>query len=207
LFNGYFSITRLVFIYPLKIQLMFIDPYLGNVTVFAGNFPPEDWQFCRGQLLPIQQYTTLFALISNLYGGDGVSTFALPDLSGRRAIHAGQGNGLANYSLAQTGGAETLTLTQAQIPAHSHTLTSITGAPGASGQPGTVNSPTNAVPAIVPNADAYTDTPGGVDLGASTNHVPSVIAGGAASIDVLSPYLVMNYVIAVSGIFPVRDNF
>ncbi len=184
---------------------MFIDPYVGNVTVFAGNFPPQDWQFCRGQLLPIQQYTTLFALISNLYGGDGVSTFALPNLSGRRAIHAGQGNGLANYTLAQPGGSETLTLTQAQMPAHTHNLLSIGGTPGASSQPGTVSSPTNAVPAVIPNTDAYTDTPGGVDLGPSVNHVPSVVAGGTTPIPVLSPYLVMNYVIAVYGLFPVRN--
>ncbi len=184
---------------------MFFDPYVGTVTVFAGNFAPQDWMFCQGQLLPVHQYTPLFAIISNLYGGDGVSTFGLPNLSGRRAIHAGQGAALSNYNLGQVGGSETLAVTQSQLPAHTHNFVSMTGAPGASVQPGTLNSPTNAVPAVIPGTDAYTDTPGGVDLGTSTNHVPSVIAGGTATIDVPSPYLVMNYVIAVFGLFPTRS--
>ncbi|MET0461852.1 MAG: tail fiber protein [Chitinophagaceae bacterium] len=184
---------------------MFFEPYLGNVTVFAGNFAPQNWMFCQGQLLSIQQYTPLFAIVSNIYGGDGVSTFGLPNLSGRRAIHAGQGTGLYNYALGSVGGSESLTLTQAQLPTHTHNLESITGSPGASAQPGTLNSPTSAVPAVIPNTSAYASSPGGVDLGASTNHAPTVIAGGASPIPVTSPYLVMNYVIAVLGIFPQRS--
>lgn len=184
---------------------MFIDACIGNVTVFAGNFPPLDWEFCQGQLLPIRQYTSLFAIIANLYGGDGVSTFGLPNLAGRRAIHAGQGAGLANYTLAEAGGSENVTLTQAQLPAHSHNLISVTGSPGASAQPGTLNSPTNAVPAVITTTDAYAGSAGGVDLGSSTNHVPTVISGGAAQIPVPSPFLVMNYIIAVVGLFPQRN--
>src|SRR5215831_5240548 len=92
------------------------QPYVGEIRMFAGNFAPAGWMFCEGQLLPISEYETLFNLIGTTYGGDGQSTFALPDLQGRLPLH--QGNG---FSLAQTGGVETVTLTSSQIPAHTHT--------------------------------------------------------------------------------------
>ena len=91
------------------------QPYVGEIRIFAGNFPPAGWMFCEGQLLPISEYETLFNLIGTTYGGDGQSTFGLPDLRGRLPIH--QGNG---FTLAQTGGVETVNLTMNQIPSHSH---------------------------------------------------------------------------------------
>src|SRR5882672_462927 len=93
------------------------QPYVGEIRMFAGNFAPAGWMFCEGQLLPISEYETLFNLIGTSYGGDGQSTFALPDLRGRLPLH--QGNG---FTLAETGGAETITLTVSQIPAHTHAL-------------------------------------------------------------------------------------
>src|SRR5216683_1052750 len=98
------------------------QPYVGEIRMFAGNFAPAGWMFCEGQLLPISEYETLFNLIGTTYGGDGQSTFALPDLRGRIPIH--QGNG---FTLAETGGAEEITLTVSQIPAHSHPLLGSTG--------------------------------------------------------------------------------
>src|SRR5262245_1516974 len=93
------------------------QPYVGEIRIFAGNFAPAGWMFCEGQLLPISEYETLFNLIGTTYGGDGQSTFALPDLRGRIPLHFGSG-----FTLAETGGVETVTLTVSQIPAHSHTL-------------------------------------------------------------------------------------
>src|SRR5579862_3000625 len=96
------------------------QPYVGEIRMFAGNFAPSGWMFCEGQLLPISEYETLFNLIGTTYGGDGQSTFALPDLRGRMPNHMGLGSGLSTYILAQTGGVETVTLTTNQIPIHSH---------------------------------------------------------------------------------------
>src|SRR4051794_11934553 len=111
------------------------QPYVGEIRMFAGNFAPAGWMFCEGQLLPISEYETLFQLIGTTYGGDGQSTFGLPDLRGRIPIH--QGNG---FILAETGGAEEITLTVSQIPAHSHPLL-------ATASPGTTSAPQGAVPA------------------------------------------------------------
>src|SRR6476619_4443980 len=96
-------------------------PYVGEIRMFAGNFAPAGWMFCEGQLLPISEYETLFNLIGTTYGGDGQSTFALPDLRGRLPLHFGNG-----FTLAETGGVETVTLTVSQIPAHSHALLATT---------------------------------------------------------------------------------
>src|ERR1041384_3259600 len=99
------------------------QPYVGEIRMFAGNFAPAGWMFCEGQLLPISEYETLFNLIGTTYGGDGQSTFALPDLRGRIPLHFGNG-----FTLAETGGVETVTLTVSQIPAHSHPLLATTSA-------------------------------------------------------------------------------
>src|SRR5471032_2966523 len=110
------------------------SPYVGEIRIFAGNFAPAGWMFCEGQLLPISEFETLFNLIGTTYGGDGQSTFALPDLRGRLPIH--QGNG---FTLAETGGGEGVALTVAQIPAHSHPML-------ASGNTGTGSNPQNNLP-------------------------------------------------------------
>src|SRR5215471_18916874 len=116
------------------------QPYLGEIRMFAGNFAPAGWMFCEGQLLPISEYESLFNLIGTTYGGDGQSTFGLPDLRGRVPLHFGNG-----FTLAETGGVETVTLTVSQIPAHTHTMLASTGA-------ATTADPTNGFPAEVPLA-------------------------------------------------------
>src|ERR671923_246172 len=100
------------------------QPYVGEIRMFAGNFAPAGWMFCEGQLLPISENETLFQLIGTTYGGDGKSTFALPDIQGRAAMHPGQGPGLSLHDLGETGGSETVTLLQSEIPAHAHALQS-----------------------------------------------------------------------------------
>src|SRR5256714_6075430 len=120
------------------------QPYVGEIRMFAGNFAPAGWMFCEGQLLPISENETLFNLIGTTYGGDGQSTFGLPDLRGRLPLH--QGNG---FILAETGGAEEITLTVQQIPAHSHPMLASTG-------PGTQNAPSNSVTAASASVLLYT---------------------------------------------------
>ncbi|MFN8348458.1 MAG: tail fiber protein [Spirosomataceae bacterium] len=164
------------------------QPYVGEIRMFAGNFAPAGWQFCEGQLMPISEYETLFNLIGTTYGGDGQSTFAMPALRGRIPIH--QGNG---FILAETGGAEEITLTVQQIPAHSHPFLG-TDAPGGG------TSPAGATFARNASADAYTsDTSGGL-----VNLPVQVVSlvGGSQPHTNFQPYLCVNFIISLFGIFP-----
>ena len=164
------------------------QPYVGEIRMFAGNFAPAGWMFCEGQLLPISEYETLFNLIGTTYGGDGQSTFQLPDLRGRLPLHFGNG-----FTLAETGGVETITLTVAQTPIHSHVLRGTS-------KFGTATSPQNNVPAVasVVNVSAYgTDSP--------TSPVsPSSISstGGSQPHNNFQPYLCVDFIISLFGIFP-----
>ena len=164
------------------------QPYVGEVRMFAGNFAPAGWMFCEGQLLPISENETLFQLIGTTYGGDGESTFALPDLRGRIPIH--QGNG---FILAETGGAEEITLTVQQIPAHTHAAMGSTSA-------ATSSSPANNVPARASTALVF---PYGTDQ-PLTNLGPSAVApsGGSQPHNNFQPYLCVNFIISLFGIFP-----
>lgn len=162
------------------------QPYVGEIRMFAGNFAPAGWMFCAGQLLPISEYETLFNLIGTTYGGDGQSTFALPDLQGRVPIHFGNG-----FVLAETGGVENVTLTVSQIPAHSHAmLASLTSAQNPQ--------PQNGVVAQGPTVQAYITDTGQVPL--STNAVTSV--GGSQPHNNFQPYLCVSFIISLFGIFP-----
>lgn len=164
------------------------QPYVGEIRMFAGNFAPAGWMFCEGQLLPISEYETLFNLIGTTYGGDGQSTFALPDLRGRVPLHFGNG-----FTLAETGGVETVTLTVSQIPAHSHPLLISTIA-------ATTSDPTGNVLASAPLA---TTLPYGTDAPLSTlapNTVGST--GGSQPHDNFQPYLCVDFIISLFGIFP-----
>jgi microcystin-dependent protein len=181
---------------------MFVDPYLGTMTVFAGNFAPRAWMFCQGQLLAIAQYDALFALIGTTYGGDGQTTFGLPDLRSRVANHQGQGPGLSNYILGQMSGTESVTLTTAQCPGHSHQFISITGTAPATSVAGTLSSASNAVPAGV---QIYSNSPDGGTMNANLSMGVTVPAGGSQPFSLLQPVLAMNYIIAVEGIFPSRN--
>ncbi len=162
------------------------QPYVGEVRIFAGNFAPAGWMFCEGQLLPISENETLFNLIGTTYGGDGQSTFGLPDLRGRLPIH--QGNG---FVLAETGGAEEITLTVNQIPSHSHPFlasSDTTSTPNVSGN--IVGAPLTATPffAAAPN------------LGLAPQSIVAV--GGSQPHTNFQPYLCLNFIISLFGIFP-----
>jgi microcystin-dependent protein len=162
------------------------QPYVGEVRIFAGNFAPAGWMFCEGQLLPISENETLFQLIGTTYGGDGQSTFALPDLRGRLPIH--QGNG---FILAETGGAEEITLTVNQMPAHTHAVL-------ANSQSATDNTPSAEVLPAQPSGFLYDNlTPLG-------NMSPTAISavGGSQPHTNFQPYLCVNFIISLFGIFP-----
>jgi microcystin-dependent protein len=164
------------------------QPYVGEIRMFAGNFAPAGWMFCEGQLLPISENETLFQLIGTTYGGDGESTFALPDLRGRVPIH--QGNG---FILAETGGAEEITLTVQQIPAHSHPLLGSTANASATSPGGNVGARVT-VAAVFPYG---TDNP---PQPISPQAVGSV--GGSQPHTNFQPYLCINFIISLFGIFP-----
>lgn len=162
------------------------QPYVGEIRIVAGNFAPAGWMFCDGQLLPISENETLFQLIGTTYGGDGETTFAVPDLRGRLPLH--QGNG---FALAQSGGVETVTLTTTQIPAHTHALMASTGA-------GTQNSPKNRVTAASPSVTLYVGDVTDSNLGASAVGA----TGGSQPHDNFQPYLCVDFIISLFGIFP-----
>ena len=164
------------------------QPYVGEIRLFAGNFAPAGWMFCEGQLMPISENETLFQLIGTTYGGDGQSTFALPDLRGRIPIH--QGNG---FALAESGGAEEITLTVNQIPAHSHPLLGST-------QPATSSAPQNAVVAQdnIVGVDLYIEDQPTVNMAATA----ITTVGGSQPHTNFQPYLCVNYILSLFGIFP-----
>lgn len=163
------------------------QPYVGEIRMFAGNFAPAGWMFCEGQLLPISENETLFQLIGTTYGGDGQSTFALPDLRGRIPIH--QGNGLI---LAETGGAEQVTLTVNQIPAHAHAFMG-------TGSTASANSPASSVAASPTNIDLYRPA-AALAAAMAANTVGPV--GGSQPHDNMQPYLCVSFIISLFGIFP-----
>ena len=164
------------------------QPYVGEIRMFAGNFPPAGWMFCDGALLPISENETLFQLIGTTYGGDGESTFALPDLRGRIPIH--QGNG---FILAETGGAEEITLTVQQITNHSHTMLGSTNLASAT-------APGNSVLAIT---QAATITPYGTDNPLVSLAPQSIgVVGGSQPHTNFQPYLCVDFIISLFGIFP-----
>jgi microcystin-dependent protein len=162
------------------------QPYVGEIRMFAGNFAPAGWMFCEGQLLPISEYETLFQLIGTTYGGDGESTFALPDLRGRLPVH--QGNG---FILAETGGTEEITLTVSQIPAHSHPFL-------ASSNNAMSTSPQYAVLAATRSMEVYTSEAPNLNMAA----VSVVNTGGSQPHNNFQPYLCVDFIISLFGIFP-----
>ena len=162
------------------------QPYVGEIRMFAGNFAPAGWMFCEGQLLPISENETLFQLIGTTYGGDGQATFALPDLRGRVPIH--QGNG---FVLAETGGAESITLTVNQIPGHGHPL--LASADTAS----TPNPQGNVLGATLTVTPFFAAPP---NLALSPQAVSAI--GGSQPHDNFQPYLCVDFIISLFGIFP-----
>lgn len=169
------------------------DPFIGQIILFAGNYAPRGWAFCNGDLLSIAEYTPLFAILGTTYGGDGQTTFAVPDLRGRAPVHVGSGPGpgLSPYALGQVGGLETVTLSTKELPGHSH-----------------------PVKIAVRNEGATQSRPGGNILGAGNNYdapasadaslggVTAGAEGGNLAHENRQPYLACNYIIALEGIFP-----
>jgi microcystin-dependent protein len=162
------------------------QPYVGEIRMFAGNFAPNGWLFCEGQLLPISENETLFNLIGTTYGGDGQSTFALPDLRGRIPTHQGNGS-----ILAETGGAEEITLTVSQITAHGHPLLASTG-------PATSNTPIGNVLAESAAINLYIQD----NTNSSLNAAAVSSTGGSQPHTNFQPYLCVNFIISLFGIFP-----
>lgn len=162
------------------------QPYVGEIRMFAGNFAPAGWMLCEGQLLPISENETLFQLIGTTYGGDGQSTFALPDLRGRLPLHQGGG-----FILAETGGAEEITLTVNQIPAHSHPFLASTSSGVANQASGKVNAQSPSVSLFV---EASTDN------NLAANAIGPI--GGSQPHTNFQPYLCVNFIISLFGIFP-----
>ena len=168
------------------------EPFVAEIRIFAGNFAPRGWAFCNGQLLPIAQNTALFSLIGTTYGGDGRTTPALPNMEGRAPMHPGRGPGLTARRLGERGGAETITLSEAQMPNHQHTL-------GGAAEVANQRTPANNYLAV--GNSMYGDgsaalTPAGVPL-------PN--AGGSQAHNNMQPFLTMNFIIALVGLFPSRS--
>lgn len=182
-----------------------MEPFIGEIKMFAGTFAPQGWFFCDGSTLSIQQYNAFFALIGTTYGGDGVQTFQLPDLRGRTAIHSGNGQGrnVSRYELGQIGGTENVTLNAQQLPAHSHNLQGVAGAANQFSPEGNYLSISidkgSGNPANIYN-DGTDATVPFANLG-----VKSVLpAGGSQPVNVVTPYLAVNFIIAWQGIWPSR---
>jgi microcystin-dependent protein len=166
--------------------------FLGEIRLFPYNFAPRNWAFCAGQIMPIAQNTALFSLLGTTFGGNGQTTFALPDLRGRVPISAGQGPGLADCVLGEVAGTESVTLSTAQLPSHTHNVNATATASS--------KSPAGMVPGYSAGGTAYGPV-GAIDMAA--NMLDPV--GGGAPFDNHPPYLVLNYCIALYGIFPSRN--
>lgn len=166
------------------------QPYLGEIKIFAGNFPPVGWMFCEGQLLPISEYDQLFTLIGTTYGGDGQSTFALPDLRGRLPVHMGTGVNGSTYVIGQSAGVETVTLTTTQIPSHAHPVLAQSGT-------GNQPSPSGNVWAAS-SLNQYSLSAANVQMKAASIGN----TGGSQPHNNFMPYLCVDFIIALFGIFP-----
>jgi len=172
------------------------DAYIAAISMFGGNFAPRNWAFCDGQLQAISQNSALFSLIGTIYGGDGRTTFALPDLRSRVAIHSGTGPGLSTYRLGQAGGTENVTLTTLQIPAHNHQLMGTTDEANA-------NSPANALLADTGTRDPEYRSSNDNVVAMQGNAIGNT--GGSQSHTNIQPYLAINYCICLFGVFPPRS--
>jgi microcystin-dependent protein len=174
------------------------DPFVAEIRIFPFNFAPKGWAFCDGQLQPISQNTALFSLLGTYYGGDGKTTFALPDLQGRAPMHPGQGPGLSEHFLGEQGGEETVTLSDSEMPNHTHVMK-------ATSETGDLADPTNRAVARASAGNPFQTV-------TNTNLVQMAFqalmpAGGSLPHNNLQPYLTLHFCIALQGVFPPRDGF
>jgi microcystin-dependent protein len=174
-----------------------MDPFVAEIRIFPFNFAPKGWAFCDGQILPLSQNTALFSLLGTTYGGDGKSNFALPNMQGNTPMHPGQGPGLSLHDLGETGGSDTVTLLESEIPSHSHGLMA-------------VNNPATS---RLPAPDVSLARSGGVSAYVTSAAAPSVSqmadvtiapAGGDQPHNNLQPYLTLNFCLALQGVYPPR---
>jgi microcystin-dependent protein len=172
-----------------------VDPFIAEVRVFGFNFAPKGWAMCNGQLLSISQNTALFSLLGTTYGGNGKTNFALPNIQGSSVLSPGQGQGLSLYDLGEIGGAATVSLLPAEMPAHNHTMRADTADPADTNVPS-------------PNA-SYAQSTGGTLFQTASNAQMDATAlaraGGDQPHNNMQPYLVLNYCIALQGVFPPRS--
>jgi microcystin-dependent protein len=170
------------------------DPFVAEIRIFPFNFAPKGWAFCNGQILPISQNTALFSLLGTTYGGDGKSTFALPNMQGNAPMHPGQGPGLSLHDLGETGGSETVSLLESEIPSHAHAWNAVNS-------DGTSQSPAaNLMAGGIGGISAFA-TPGAIVNLAFEMIAP---AGGDQPHNNMQPYLTLNFCIALQGVFPPR---
>jgi len=175
------------------------EPFIAEIRIFAGNFAPRSWAFCDGQLLPISQNTALFSLIGTTYGGDGRSTTGLPNLQGRAPMHEGQGPGLTPRKLGEKTGVKDVTLTEAQMPNHKHNLMG----GGGRGSAATLNAPSNQRIVTTAGSNAYAPFAAGTAANLAPQAIPST--GGSQSHTNQQPYLALNFIIALTGLYPSRS--
>lgn len=171
------------------------DPYIGEIRLFGGNFAPVGWMFCDGSILLISENDALFNLIGTTYGGDGQTTFALPNLCGRLPIHQGQGNGLSSRVMGQLGGSESVTLIAADLPSHNHTALANAGPGNADSPAGTYWSGSATTPQYVPGDQANTNM-NNAAIGTNGQNQPH---------DNMQPFLTVSFIISLSGIYPTQN--
>ena len=170
-----------------------MDPFIGEIIMFGGNFAPRGWALCEGQLLPISQNQALFSILGTTYGGDGRTTFALPDLRGRVAMHPGNGPGLSSYRLGHKGGSESVILTSMNLPSHNHPIQASSKAANANEAAGNVMANAVGIPGLY-NSKAP-----------DANMKPTGNTGGNQPFDIRQPYQCVNYIIALQGVYPSRN--
>lgn len=185
-----------------------MEPFIGQIMMFGGNFAPRGWALCNGQLLAISSNTALFSIIGTFYGGDGRTTFGLPDLRGRMPISYGDGPGLQAFRIGQKGGSESHTLNQAEMPVHNHSGVGLSGHLLANEDDGTDADPNNKNVGVSESATLFNAQPNTVQTGAGPNIAitgNTSNAGGSIPFSIRNPYQAVNFVIALQGIFPSRN--
>lgn len=178
-----------------------MNPFIGMICMFGGNFAPRGWAFCDGQLLAIASNTALFSILGTTYGGDGRTTFGLPDLRGRVAMHPGNGPGLSPKNLGQKGGTETNTLNQLQLPSHTHAATGTVNL-------GTASNAASGNDAFLPistGANFYSNAAGSAKMNAGAVTVNVGNTGNNQPVNNIQPFQCVNFIIALQGTFPSRN--
>ncbi len=178
------------------------EPFLGQIQMFGFTFAPRGWANCDGQLLSIAQNSALFSLLGTTYGGDGRTTFGLPDLRGRAAIHTGNGPGLSPRSLGQRGGTQTNTLAIGNMPSHTHTATALLNVTNDSGD---MSTPEDNIIAQKSRSNNFSTNPPDVVMSADAISVTVTNNGGGQPVNNMSPFLTVRYCIATTGVFPSRN--